>query len=85
MSNERKEIVMVIKARNRRETIDNFQKVLTEFGCIIKMRLGLHEAGDVCSDEGLIILQLVDEGDMRAKFEDELDKLDGISFKTVQI
>ena len=81
---ENKDSIMVIRAHNRRENIDDFQRVLTEFGCIIKMRLGLHEAGDVCSDQGLIILQLVDEPDMKGKFEEALDKLDGIEYKSVQ-
>ena len=34
------------------------QQVLTEHGCIIKLRVGLHEAGDVCADDGLVLLHL---------------------------
>lgn len=80
-----KETIMVIKASKRRENVDALQAALTEFGCLIKARLGLHEAGDACSDEGLIILQLVDDGVETAKFEAALSSLSGIAFKSVQI
>ena len=33
-------------------------KTLTEYGCNIKLRVGLHETGeDFCSDDGVIMLQ----------------------------
>lgn len=76
---------MLIKTCKRRDNIDSVQKTLTEFGCIIKTRLGLHEAGGVCSDEGLIILQLADDADEIEKLEKALDKIECVTFKTVQI
>ena len=77
---------MAIRASKRREVADALQGVLTEFGCNIKMRLGLHQAGDVCSEEGLILLQLVDAEEAGAikALEDALAKIDGIRFKTIQ-
>lgn len=80
-----KENIMVIKICKRRDTADSIQKVLTEFGCIIQTRLGLHEAGSVCSDKGLIILQLVDDAEKTKSLEEALGKLDGITFKSVQL
>ena len=80
------ETIMAIRASKRREVADALQGVLTEFGCNIKMRLGLHQAGDVCSEEGLILLQLVDAEEAGAikALEDALAKIDGIRFKTIQ-
>ena len=80
------EIIMAIRASKRREVADALQGVLTEFGCNIKMRLGLHQAGDVCSEEGLILLQLVDAEEVGAikALEDALAKIDGLRFKTIQ-
>ncbi len=80
------ETIMAIRASKRREVADALQGVLTEFGCNIKMRLGLHQAGDVCSEEGLILLQLVDAEEVGAikALEDALAKIDGIRFKTIQ-
>lgn len=80
-----KENIMVIKTFKRKNNADSLQKILTEFGCIIKTRLGLHEAGNVCSEEGLIILQLVGDPGETEKLEQALNGLDGISFKSVQI
>ena len=37
------------------------QKILSDFGCSIRTRVGLHEAGDgACSPNGLILLDVVD-------------------------
>jgi hypothetical protein len=77
--------VMLIRAQKRREVVPALQQVLTEFGCLIMTRLGLHEAGDTCSDEGLIILHLIDDADEIKRFEDALSKLDGIKYKVVRI
>lgn len=81
------ETIMAIRASKRREIADALQGVLTEYGCNIKMRLGLHQAGDVCSEEGLILLQLVDMEDAGAikALEKALEKIDGLHFKTMQI
>ena len=79
------ENIMIVKTCKRRSNADTMQKVLTEYGCIVKTRLGLHEAGDVCSDEGVIILQLADQKDEIEKFEKALSALDGITVKTVSI
>ncbi len=77
--------IMLIKTCNRRENIDLVQKTLTDSGCIIKTRLGLHEAGDTCSNEGLIILHLSNDEDEIAKLENALSKIDCVKVKTVQI
>jgi hypothetical protein len=77
--------VVVIGIQHRREEADKLQKVLTEYGCEIKARLGLHEAGPLCSDEGLIILQLVPDEPKADSLVVELNKLDGIKAKLVEI
>ena len=81
----KKECVMVIRASKRRENVDALQKVLTKYGCNIKMRLGLHEAGDVCSDDGLIILHLTDADGEVPAFKKALKELAGIRFDTIEI
>jgi len=67
--------IMVIKVSKRTEKVPTVQSVLTEFGCSIKTRLGLHEAGDVCSEEGILILQLC--GDDYKELEKALNAIDG--------
>jgi hypothetical protein len=80
-----KENIMIIKTCKRRDNVETLQKVLTQYGCIIKMRLGIHEAGNVCSDEGLIILQLAEDPNEVEKLVKGLDEIDGITYKLVQI
>ncbi len=77
--------IMAIVINHRTSNAPKFQEVLTKHGCSIKMRLGLHEAGNVCSEEGLIILQLAgDKGDIKS-LEDALNGMDGIKAKTLSI
>ncbi|HAL92142.1 MAG TPA: hypothetical protein DCM68_03855 [Verrucomicrobia bacterium] len=38
------------------------QKILSDYGCSIRTRLGLHEAAEgVCSPNGLILLEVVSQ------------------------
>ncbi len=78
--------VLVILIEKRRATADKVQKVLTAFGCIIKTRLGLHDAvGNVCSDTGLIILELVGEYSEQRSLASKLTAIKGVSIKLVKL
>lgn len=77
--------VMTLLVNNRRQNATKLQEVLTHSGCIIKVRLGLHEAGDVCSDEGLIVLQLAGSKEEITELEKNLNKLDGIKAKNNEL
>lgn len=53
---------MVIVQEHRVETATRVQEVLTRFGCNIRVRLGLHDAGmSSCSNSGMIVLQICGE------------------------
>ena len=39
--------IMLIRVNQRLHQAEKLQKVLSGYGCCIKTRLGLHEAGDV--------------------------------------
>lgn len=75
--------IMLIRAKKRRQNVPALQQTLTEFGCLIMTRLGLHEAGDVCSDEGLIILHLIEDEAEVNRFKKALSELDGIKCELV--
>lgn len=77
--------IMLVKVNHRMQKAPQMQEVFTKFGCSIKMRLGLHEAGDACSNEGLIVLQLVGNEEELASFQRELEALEGITTKRVSI
>ena len=77
--------IMAISLNQRSTQAPKFQEVLTRFGCNIKMRLGLHEAGDACSDQGLIILQLTGAKDEIKALEENLNNIEGIKLKIIEL
>ena len=77
--------IMAVLISHRSKKAPQFQEVLTKYGCAIKMRLGLHETGDVCSEEGLILLQLSCKDEIIKALENDLNSIDGIKAKTMSI
>lgn len=77
--------VMSIVLNNRVQNAIKLQDALTESGCIIKARLGLHEAGDACANEGLIILQLIGSEEEIERLEKRLNAVEGVNAKNTQI
>ena len=54
--------ILAILQENRVETATKVQEILTNNGCNIRFRLGLHDAGlETCSNSGMILLQLCSE------------------------
>lgn len=73
--------IIGVRLDNRTETAVEFQKILTQFGCIIKTRLGLHEASEQkCAHNGTILLEVIDDQEAK-KFEDELYKISGLEIQ----
>ena len=51
-------MILGVLISNRVKNVAQAQKVLTEHGCNIKTRLGLHEVGNpTCSPSGLLIIE----------------------------
>ena len=81
-----KKSILIIAVGKRRDVAVEIQKVLTASGCCIKTRLGIHDGvGDVCSDEGLIILELVGETKDKKHLAKKLDDLYAVRTKLVEI
>lgn len=77
--------IMTALVNHRSKNASKMQEILTKSGCIIKMRLGLHEAENVCSEEGLIILQLTGDKEAILKLEAELNSIDGVKAKLIEL
>jgi hypothetical protein len=78
--------VIGVRMDNRVGNAAAFQKVLTENGCKIKARLGLHEVSeDLCATDGLIILQPYGETAEIEQLVEELNALDGITAKLIDL
>ena len=55
-------------------------------GCFVKTRLGIHDgAPDVCSDTGLIILELVGDEDRKQDVARKLQQVPSVSAKLVSL
>jgi hypothetical protein len=61
------------------------QNVLTDYGCNIKTRLGLHEigAGDRCSPNGLVVLEFVGSKAKCNGLCRKLKAVEGVDAKTM--
>lgn len=77
-----KTILLILIGKRKRAAVQ-VQKVLTGWGCMIKTRLGIHDGVlENCSDEGLLILELV--GD-RKKMEELARKVSLIKDVAAQL
>jgi hypothetical protein len=57
-----KHFILGVHITNRMQKAGEVQKILTEYGCNVRTRLGLHQADDqMCSPAGVILLELVGE------------------------
>ncbi|MFO7896752.1 MAG: hypothetical protein R6U84_07455 [Candidatus Cloacimonadales bacterium] len=77
---------MIILVDLRKEEAVTIQKVLTEWGCFIKTRLGLHD--DVlenCSQAGTIFLELVGEKAKHEELARKLNLLKAVSAKLITL
>ena len=54
--------IIGIKINNRLQNALSVQEILTDWGCAIKTRIGLHEEiNGQCSPNGLILLEIIDD------------------------
>lgn len=78
--------VIGVRMDNRTSNAAQFKKVLTENGCKIKARLGLHEVSeDLCATDGMIILQPCGEKAEIEQLVKDLNALDGITAKMIDL
>jgi len=77
-------LILAVHVSNRVIQAEQVQKTISEYGCSIKTRLGLHEASDgFCSPEGLMILELLNNEAVLYEFRDKLNAISGVEAKEV--
>ena len=75
--------IMAILQENRVETAAKVQSVLSEHGCDIRVRLGLHDSEvGTCSNTGLILLQVCGECNS-GELERKLMEVPNVKIKTM--
>jgi hypothetical protein len=78
--------IMAITLEARNKFAPNLQEILTKHGCIINMRLGLHETSkDLCAERGLILLQLCGEDAEISALKEDLSEIQDIKVNTMSI
>lgn len=78
--------VLLVLVSLRKESAVKVQQILTEWGCFIKTRLGLHEGVlDSCTESGLIFLELVGDETKHQELARKLNLLNGVDAKLINL
>lgn len=78
--------IIGVRMDNRIDNAVTFQEILTKNGCKIKTRLGLHEVNDeVCSNDGLIVLQPYGSKEDVEALVKELNSLEGVTARYIDL
>lgn len=78
--------IIGLRVDHRRSNALTLQKALTEFGCHIKMRVGLHETSETfCSDDGVIVLQVCGDEKTVEEMVTAFQALEGVSAKVMDL
>jgi hypothetical protein len=78
--------VILIKIDHRSTEAVKVQNILTEYGCNIKVRLGLHEVSkDYCANDGLIVLEVDGTTEEMKAIVEALNKVEFVDAKLVEM
>lgn len=78
-------VILGVLVNHRSEVAVEVQEVLTKFGCIIKLRLGLHETANVCAEDALLLLQLDGSKEEISNLQESLNIIDGVETKLLSL
>lgn len=80
-----KRIILGVNISARTQAVPNVQAVLTQFGCNIRTRLGLHEATDgSCAPGGLLILDTYGDEATVGKLASALEAIEGVEVRKME-
>ena len=75
-------IILGVHITDRIDHVDSVQHTLTEYGCSIRTRLGLHEADKgFCSPNGLLLLEMTDDDATATELMEKLNAIEGVEVK----
>jgi len=76
--NSNKHIIIGVHITNRLKEVKDVQALLTEYGCNVKTRLGLHEVDKCDSPEGVLLLEMYGEESVCLELADKLNEIEGV-------
>ena len=78
--------VIGLRVDHRRANAAGLQETLTRYGCNIRLRVGLHEAGEGrCADDGVILLQVCGEQGEVERLMAALEATAGVTAKLMDL
>lgn len=79
--------ILLVKVGDRPKVAVRVQEVLTQHGCAIRTRLGLHEFASGCDerDEGLIVLEVTGSSDDIARLKEALEAIESVNVVFVEL
>ncbi|MBN2571956.1 MAG: hypothetical protein JXA68_07500 [Ignavibacteriales bacterium] len=81
-----KKSILLILIGNRKDSAVKVQQILTGWGCLIKTRLGIHDGVlDDCSDQGILILELVGSDEQKDEMTRKVSVFPGVTAKLVNL
>jgi len=81
-----KKTVMLVLVSLRSKQAPRVQRILTDWGCLIKTRLGLHEGTlKDCTESGLLFLELVGTSAQHKELARKLNLLSGVQAKLIKL
>lgn len=77
--------ILGIYSGNRMEQSAQVQQILTEYGCSIRTRIGLHEVREgVCALDGIILLELFGDREICEELSTQLSRIPGVEVQKMQ-
>jgi hypothetical protein len=78
--------VVLVKIDHRSTEATKVQEILTQYGCSIKVRLGLHEVSqEFCANDGLVILEVDGDQQELNKMLEALNKVDYVQARYIEM
>jgi hypothetical protein len=81
-----KHTILGVHITDRLHEAVEVQKLLTEYGCHIKTRLGLHEIdqpGQAGDPNGILLLEMVGEDEPIAQLAEKLNAIEGVEAQSM--
>ena len=78
--------ILIVLIGDRKDAAITIQKILTDWGCTIKTRLGLHDGVlDNCTNSGLLILDIVGDKNKNEEMTRKLNLVKGVKAQLVNL
>lgn len=80
-----KRLILGVHLTNRMNEAPRVQQLLTDYGCNIRTRLGLHNVDEsFCDSKGLLLLEMFGDSDTCQELATKLAAIEGLEVKQME-